>query len=174
MGNIERSLKFVLEWDDKEKNEYNPIEIQFRRHKTSAFEYGNGSAVTVYHSGKSWFTEDTRYDLLVMSQFRRWCFDQIEKLFAPGYTIKEVGTKEKIPLRSGYIYTTDIGNTIMDELKNLSVDYDISDAKDLANFTKQVIYELECCIMDYADDHEIDLSGWKYVWADYNNEFDLI
>ena len=81
MKKIEATLKFKVEFN---KPEYNSV-YEFRRDKSAAFEYGNGTAVTLYRNGEFEGIIDTWYDRKVMGDFRKWCNDYLGDMFDPAY-----------------------------------------------------------------------------------------
>lgn len=60
---------------------------EFRRRKTSAFEYGNGSEVMVIEDDCLLTVVDTRNDKAVMCDFTAWCKEWLVNNLSPDCTL---------------------------------------------------------------------------------------
>lgn len=58
---------------------------EFRRGKSAAFRYGNGTSVVVYTRGSVYSVVDTRYDPSVMTDFGAWCADWLKNNLDPAF-----------------------------------------------------------------------------------------
>lgn len=70
--------KFKVTFKDTKYNAF----YTFSRAKSGAFNYGNGSCVTIERTNDDWWElYDTRYDGLVMKDFTKWCIDWMDGYF---------------------------------------------------------------------------------------------
>ncbi len=81
MANKEQTLSYEVRFNDPRLN----ATYTFYRCESGAFDYGNKSMVCVERNKKHLTTIDTRYDKLVMKDFRAWCEEFLSSAFNPDY-----------------------------------------------------------------------------------------
>lgn len=78
---IETKRTYEVTFDDPKRN----ATWTFERHESEAFNYGNGTAVSISKNGEFVTVVDTRYDHTVIRDFSKWCEE-----FMQGYFRKEL------------------------------------------------------------------------------------
>lgn len=81
---IEATRSFKVTFNRPEFN----ATYTFRRMKSGAFAYGNGSCVVVYCNDRVHESYDTRYDQVVMADFGQWCENYLSSHFNAEYEPK--------------------------------------------------------------------------------------
>lgn len=64
--------------------------VDFYRHESGAFAYGNRSMVTIEINEQYHSSIDTRYDPVVMRNFKKWCEDCLRNLYIDGTVWEEM------------------------------------------------------------------------------------